>query len=68
MKNAATERPMDVSDYAETRRSHLPGELWAFMRDTKKWWLAPIIVVLLVLGLLIVIGGSSAAPFIYTIF
>ena len=44
-------------------------DLWGFMKDRKKFWLAPIIVILLFLGLLIVFGGSSAvAPFIYTLF
>jgi competence protein ComGC len=44
-------------------------DLWAFMRERKKFWLAPIIIVLLLLGVLIVLGQSSAvAPFIYTLF
>ena len=44
-------------------------DLWLFMKERKKFWLAPIIVMLLVIGLLIVFGGGSAiAPFIYTLF
>lgn len=44
-------------------------ELWAFMKERKKFWLLPIIMVLLVLGTLIVLGqGSAVAPFIYTLF
>lgn len=44
-------------------------DLWRFMKERKKFWLAPIILVLLLLGLLIVFGGGSTlAPFIYTIF
>jgi hypothetical protein len=44
-------------------------DLWAFMRERKKFWLAPIIVVLLLLGMLIVLTqGSAVAPFIYTLF
>jgi hypothetical protein len=44
-------------------------DLWGFMKDRKKFWLAPIILVLLVLGALIVFGqGSAIAPFIYTLF
>jgi hypothetical protein len=44
-------------------------DLWLFIRERKKLWLAPIIIVLLLLGLLIVFGGSSAvAPFIYALF
>jgi competence protein ComGC len=44
-------------------------DLWKFMKERKKFWLAPVIIVLLLLGFLIVIGGgSSIAPFIYTLF
>ena len=44
-------------------------DLWLFLRERKKYWLAPIILVLLLLGFLIVFGsGSAAAPFIYTLF
>jgi len=44
-------------------------DLWYFVRERKKIWLAPLILVLLLLGVLIVIGGgSSVAPFIYTLF
>ena len=47
----------------------LLSELWAFMRERKKWWLLPIIVVMLLVGsLLIFAQGSALAPFIYTIF
>jgi len=44
-------------------------DLLDFIRDRKKWLLAPLIIILLLVGVLIVIGGSSAiAPFIYSIF
>ncbi len=44
-------------------------DLWAFMRERKKFWLMPIIVVLVVLGALLVLAPTSAlAPFIYTLF
>ncbi len=44
-------------------------ELWAFMRERKKFWLAPIILVLLLFGALLVLTeGSAVAPFIYTLF
>jgi hypothetical protein len=47
----------------------LLADLWAFMRERKKFWLAPIIVVMILLGGLIVFAqGSALAPFIYTIF
>jgi hypothetical protein len=44
-------------------------ELWAFMKERKKFWLLPMIVVLLFFGILIVMTqGSAVAPFIYTLF
>jgi hypothetical protein len=44
-------------------------ELWAFMKERKKFWLLPIILVMLLLGGLIVLTqGSAVAPFIYTLF
>ena len=47
----------------------LMKDLWAFMKERKKFWLAPIIIVLLLLGTLIVLAqGSAVAPFIYTLF
>lgn len=47
----------------------LMKDLWAFMRERKKFWLAPIILVLLLLGALLIFAqGSAVAPFIYTLF
>jgi hypothetical protein len=44
-------------------------ELWAFMRERKKFWLLPAIIVLFLIGALMVFAqGSVLAPFIYTIF
>jgi len=44
-------------------------DLWGFMKERKKFWLAPIIIVLLLLGgLLVFAQGSAVAPFIYTLF
>jgi hypothetical protein len=44
-------------------------DLWGFMKQRKKFWLAPIIIVMLLLGALIVLAeGSAVAPFIYTLF
>lgn len=44
-------------------------ELWAFLRERKKLWLAPIILVMVALGgLLVLAQGSVVAPFIYTLF
>ncbi len=44
-------------------------DLWGFMKERKKFWLAPIIFVMLLLGgLLVLTQGSAVAPFIYTLF
>ena len=44
-------------------------ELWAFMRERKKFWLLPLILSLMLLGSLIFFdSGSAVAPFIYTLF
>lgn len=45
------------------------GELWAFLRARKKFWLVPILVVMALLAVLIVFAqGSAVAPFVYTLF
>jgi hypothetical protein len=44
-------------------------DLWGFMRDRKKFWLAPLIVVLLLAGAMLIVAEFSVlAPFIYTLF
>lgn len=44
-------------------------DLWAFMKERKKFWLMPIVIVLVILGgLLVIAQGSAVAPFIYTLF
>ena len=44
-------------------------DLWDFMHERKKFWLAPIIIVLVLLGGLILLAeGTAVAPFIYTLF
>lgn len=44
-------------------------DLWLYIKERKKFWLAPIIIVLLLIGILLIFGGgSSVAPFIYTLF
>ena len=50
-------------------RKGVLGELWAFMRVRKKWWLLPIHLMMLLVGTLLVFAqGSALAPFIYTVF
>ena len=44
-------------------------EFFEFVRERKKWWIAPILVFLVLLGVLVIFAGSSAlAPFIYSLF
>lgn len=44
-------------------------DLWAFMKERKKFWLLPIVIAFLVLsGLIVFTSGSAIAPFIYTLF
>jgi len=58
----------DFAAKAAAGRSGLASEFVAFLKDNKKWWLAPIIISILGLGVLVMLGGSAAAPFIYTLF
>ncbi len=44
-------------------------EFWQFLRERKKFWLAPILIILFLFGMLVVFTESSAiAPFIYALF
>lgn len=44
-------------------------DLWQFVKQERKYWLAPLIFVLVILSLLMVFSQSSViGPFIYTLF
>jgi hypothetical protein len=44
-------------------------ELWAFLAERRKLWLAPMLAVILVIGALLILAQSSViAPFIYALF
>jgi hypothetical protein len=53
---------------AEGKSASIVAEFIDFLKDNKKWWLAPIILSVLGLGALVLLGGTAAAPFIYTLF
>ncbi len=53
---------------AERGGPGLLAELFEFLGENKKWWLAPIVISILGLGALVLLGGTAAAPFIYTLF
>lgn len=60
------------SEFEEAARSVRPQGLlsqgWAFVWQTKKWWMMPIIITLALVGILVFLSSSAAAPFIYTLF
>jgi Family of unknown function (DUF5989) len=58
----------DFASQAAKPQASLASEFFMFLRDNKKWWLAPIVISILGLGLLVLLGGTAAAPFIYTLF
>ncbi len=58
----------DFAAQASAERDSLVSEFVAFLKENKKWWLAPILIAILGLGLLVLLGGTAAAPFIYTLF
>ena len=58
----------DFAAMAAERQGGIVREFLDFLRQNKKWWLAPVIIALLLLGLLVIVGGTAAAPFIYTLF
>jgi hypothetical protein len=44
-------------------------EFWQFLRERKKFWLAPLLLSLVLVGALLVLAETSAlAPLIYTLF
>ena len=57
-----------IEALARAERVGLVREFYGFLKDNKKWWLAPIVIVVLALGGLVMLGGTAAAPFIYTLF
>ncbi len=73
-KGAPTERMQPKMESTENKpevvkNGSVLGEFWTFLKEEKKWWLAPLLVVLLSLSAVIVFAeGSAIAPFIYSIF
>jgi hypothetical protein len=51
------------------KNNSLFGEIWAFMRVRKKWWLLPLVIVFVLVAVLIIFSTSSPiSPFIYSLF
>jgi hypothetical protein len=68
MANQTRDEAGDFKKLAEEKRVGLLTEFWQFLKENKKWWLAPIVITVLFLGALVLLSGSAAAPFIYTLF
>ena len=64
----STEADDDFAAKAAEDRIGIVREFWDFLKENKKWWLAPIIISILGLSALVMLGGTAAAPFIYTLF
>jgi hypothetical protein len=44
-------------------------DLWGYLKDRKKFWLAPVILILVFIGLILIFGAASGlSPFIYSLF
>ena len=67
-QETTNDRENDFAAQSTEDRVGLVTEFVDFLKDNKKWWLAPIIISILGLGLLVLLGGTAAAPFIYTLF
>jgi len=44
------------------------GEVWYFLKTSKKWWMLPLIISFVAIGVLLVLAKTAVAPFIYTLF
>jgi hypothetical protein len=68
MSDTESTEKSDFVAQSEGSRSGIVSEFAEFLKDNKKWWLAPIVISVLLLGGLVLLGGTAAAPFIYTLF
>lgn len=50
---------------AQKPQAGIVVEFLVFLRENKKWWLAPIVLVLLLLGLLVFLASTAGPAFIY---
>jgi hypothetical protein len=59
----------NVYDVATLAKRRVVSEIWQFVKQEKKYWLAPFIFIFLLLSLLMIFSQSSVlGPFIYTLF
>ncbi len=62
------EKSSSFEKAGQEKQRGLLSDVWAMLKQNKKFWLIPLIIALLIFGLLIMVGGTAAAPFIYTLF
>jgi hypothetical protein len=53
---------------AKQADTSLVRELRYFLRQSRKWWLAPFLLAMLLFAGLLLLSSTAAAPFIYTLF
>jgi len=65
-------KPEKESEFARASKESdnigFVSEFVGFLKDNKKWWLAPIIILMLLFGLLTILAATGAAPWVYTLF
>ena len=64
-------RRVEAEEFARAgaeRRDSIVADYVAFLKRTRKWWLAPLILVLFLFSLLFVLAATGMAPFVYTLF
>lgn len=66
------EKQKNDSDFARASKNSqnvgFVSEFVGFLKENKKWWLAPIIILMLLFGLLTILAATGAAPWVYTLF
>lgn len=62
-----SDHPAQGEPAIQMRKQSTLGEIWAFLRVRKRFWLAPIVIALMLLGALILFAGSAGvvSPFVY---
>lgn len=71
MNDRDPDPPVDETDFAREAERETPSlarELWDWLRQNRKWWLAPLLIALLVVGVLVVLGSTVLGPFLYPLF
>jgi hypothetical protein len=68
MNQPDREPEQDFRTAAQEPQLSFLREFWLFLRENKKWWLAPIVIGLSILALVAVLSATGLAPFIYTLF